>query len=109
MTQCCMIVPEFCLQIGDTEEEDSQGAGGAAHTGQAMHMDDDHDEHHGLDEASLKEHEEVTKVKVSARCSTTHYLVHVMGQGKAAAAAVSEAAAIAATCRPFSVSDACAL
>lgn len=28
-------------------------------------MDDDHDEHHGLDEASLKEHEEVTKVKVS--------------------------------------------
>ena len=32
--------------------------------GQGMHMDDDHDEHHGLDEASLKEHEEVTKVKV---------------------------------------------
>ncbi|CAM9571666.1 unnamed protein product [Ascophyllum nodosum] len=31
--------------------------------GQGMHMDDDHDEHHGLDEASLKEHEEVTKVK----------------------------------------------
>lgn len=28
-----------------------------------MNMDDDHDEHHGLDEASLKEHEEVTKVK----------------------------------------------
>lgn len=28
-----------------------------------MHMDDEHDEHHGLDEASLKEHEEVTKVK----------------------------------------------
>lgn len=40
--------------------------GGAASQGAApaMHMDDDHDEHHGLDEASLKEHEEVTKVKV---------------------------------------------
>lgn len=43
------------------------GAGAlGAHGGQAMHMDDDHDEHHGLDEASLKEHEEVTKVKVSS-------------------------------------------
>lgn len=41
------------------------GAGGlGGHGGQTMHMDDDHDEHHGLDEASLKEHEEVTKVKV---------------------------------------------
>ena len=40
----------------------SQGSHGAP----AMHMDDDHDEHHGLDEASLKEHEEVTKVKVRA-------------------------------------------
>ncbi|CAN0421369.1 unnamed protein product [Pylaiella littoralis] len=51
-------------KIGDTEEEEVAGAGAlGAHGGQAMHMDDDHDEHHGLDEASLKEHEEVTKVK----------------------------------------------
>lgn len=35
------------------------------HGVQGIHMDDEHDEHHGLDEASLKEHEEVTKVKVS--------------------------------------------
>lgn len=41
------------------------GGGVGAHgAGQVMHMDDEHDEHHGLDEASLKEHEEVTKVKV---------------------------------------------
>ncbi|CBJ27743.1 similar histone aceytl-transferase HAC108 [Ectocarpus siliculosus] len=51
-------------KIGDTEEEEVAGAGGlGGHGGQTMHMDDDHDEHHGLDEASLKEHEEVTKVK----------------------------------------------
>lgn len=60
--------PSFGLsrQIGDTEEEELGGAGtpGGLHGGQGMHMDDDHDEHHGLDEASLKEHEEVTKVKV---------------------------------------------
>lgn len=35
------------------------------HGGHPMNMDDEHDEHHGLDEASLKEHEEVTKVKVT--------------------------------------------
>lgn len=47
------------------------GAGGlGGHGGgQVMHMDDEHDEHHGLDEASLKEHEEVTKVKVSGPAS----------------------------------------
>lgn len=55
-------VVAFC-KIGDTEEDE---VGGTASQGAApaMHMDDDHDEHHGLDEASLKEHEEVTKVKV---------------------------------------------
>ena len=55
---CCL-----SFKIGDTEEDE---VGGAASQGAApaMHMDDDHDEHHGLDEASLKEHEEVTKVKV---------------------------------------------
>ena len=57
------------VQVGDTEEDEVAGAAGAgAHgVGHAMHMDDEHDEHHGLDEASLKEHEEVTKVKV--RCT----------------------------------------
>lgn len=61
--------PTFLLcriKVGDTEEDEVAGAaGGGGHgVGQAMHMDDEHDEHHGLDEASLKEHEEVTKVKV---------------------------------------------
>jgi hypothetical protein len=31
--------------------------------------DEEHDDHEGLDEASLREHEEVTKVKVSATTS----------------------------------------
>lgn len=57
-----------CVQVGDTEEDEVAGAAGlGVHgCGQVMHMDDEHDEHHGLDEASLKEHEEVTKVKVRA-------------------------------------------
>jgi hypothetical protein len=35
--------------------------------------DEEHDDHEGLDEASLREHEEVTKVKVSATV-TVEYL-----------------------------------
>lgn len=59
-------------QTGDGEEEDGGGPGGGGHGmhgGHPMNMDDDHDEHHGLDEASLKEHEEVTKVKVNLKDS----------------------------------------
>lgn len=72
----------FVAQIGDAEEEEGGGAGGAGgphgghHGSQAIHMDDEHDEHHGLDEASLKEHEEVTKVKVDCYSSVDIFVVH---------------------------------
>lgn len=80
----------FCIathQIGDGEEEDGGGAGGAhgMHGGShGMHMDDDHDEHHGLDEASLKEHEEVTKVKVrytlvTCKFKSLHFILRSSG------------------------------
>jgi hypothetical protein len=49
------------------------GAAGGSSSGAMRHEvvvhaghDEEHDDHEGLDEASLREHEEVTKVKVSA-------------------------------------------
>jgi hypothetical protein len=52
------------------------GAAGSSSSGAMRHEvvvhaghDEEHDDHEGLDEASLREHEEVTKVKVSATAS----------------------------------------
>ena len=63
------------LALVDDEDEDSvrksrrkrkneDDAGGGGSDDPTVVADMEHDEHEGMDEASLKEHEEVTKVKV---------------------------------------------